>query len=224
MSTAAAQDHPSGEDHPSPEARASRRRPGRPRGQDSSVVRDAALRAAIDLIAEHGYAATSMAQVAETAGISPSGLAHHFSSKTVLLGAVLDHRDAMDALDSISGEEPWGVFAALVGLARVNSGRRPLVALYTTMIGEAASPGHPAHPWMRRHYESVLSRLEDAVHEGQRLGHLREDAPAGHIARTTVALMDGLQVQWLLDPGIDMGAELQAHVDELQRRWGADRD
>jgi len=43
------------------EPRPGRRRPGRPRGQDSSVVREAALRAAIELIADHGFAATSMA-------------------------------------------------------------------------------------------------------------------------------------------------------------------
>ena len=135
------------------EPRPGRRRPGRPRGQDSSVVREAALGAAIDLIAEHGYAATSMAQVAEAAGISPSGLAHHFPSKAALLGAVLDHRDSIDTLPAAEGAGAWAVFDGLVELARVNAGRRQLVALYTTVIGEAVGPDHPAHDWMLRHFE-----------------------------------------------------------------------
>lgn len=198
---------------------APRRRPGRPRGQDSSVVREGALRAAIELIAEHGFASTSMAQVAEAAGISPSGLAHHFPSKMALLGAVLDHRDAMDSLAETEGDGPWEVFDGLVRLARVNAGRRQLVALYMTIIGEAASPGHPAHPWMERHYELSLTLLEDAVRTGQEQGLIRAEAPAGSIARTTIALMDGLQVQWLLDPELDMAAELGAHVEGLKRAW-----
>lgn len=203
-----------------PQARPARRRPGRPRGQDSSVVRKAVLRAAIELIAEHGYAATSMAQVAEAAGISPSGLAHHFPSKKALLGAVLDHRDAMDSLAEDTGEGPWKVFDGLVSLAQVNSGRRQLVALYMTMIGEAASPAHPARPWMERHYQTTLLLLEEAVHEGQQQGAIHADAPAQHLARATVALMDGLQVQWLLDPQVDMVAEMRAHVEALKLRWG----
>jgi len=203
----------------SPDRSAPRRRPGRPRGQDSSVVREAALRAAIDLIAEQGYAATSMAQVAEAAGISPSGLAHHFPSKMALLGAVLDHRDAMDSLAEPDGEGPWEVFDGLVRLARVNAGRRQLVALYMTMIGEAASPGHPAHPWMERHYAVSLDLLASAVRTGQEQGLIHPEAPADSIASTTIALMDGLQVQWLLDPELDMTAELGAHVAGLKRAW-----
>ncbi|MEO2097182.1 MAG: helix-turn-helix domain-containing protein [Brachybacterium sp.] len=204
------------------EPRPGRRRPGRPRGQDSSVVREAALRAAIDLIAEHGYAATSMAQVAEAAGISPSGLAHHFPSKAALLGAVLDHRDATDNVPVSEDAGTWAVFDGLVELARINAGRRQLVALYTTVIGEAVGPDHPAHDWMLRHFEVSLALLEDAVREGQRAGEIAADAPARHIARTTISLMDGLQVQWLLDPSVDMPAELHLHVAELKRRWGTD--
>lgn len=202
------------------EPRPGRRRPGRPRGQDSSVVREAALRAAIDLIAEHGYAATSMAQVAEAAGISPSGLAHHFPSKAALLGAVLDHRDAIDNVPVSEDAGTWAVFDGLVELARINAGRRQLVALYTTVIGEAVGPDHPAHDWMLRHYELSLALLEDAVREGQRTGEIAADAPPGHLARTTIALMDGLQVQWLVDPTVDMPAELALHVADLKRRWG----
>lgn len=201
------------------EPRPGRRRPGRPRGQDSSVVREAVLRAAIDLIAEHGYAATSMAQIAEAAGISPSGLAHHFPSKAALLGAVLDHRDAMDAIPVPADAGPWALFDGLVEVARVNTERRQLVALYTTVIGEAISPDHPAHEWMLRHYEVSLAMLRDEVREGRRRGEIDPAAPVDSIARTTIALMDGLQVQWLLDPAVDMPAELGRHVEELKRRW-----
>lgn len=203
--------------------RPARRRPGRPRGQDSAVVRGRALDAAIDLIAHQGYAATSMAQVAEAAGISPSGLAHHFRSKPALLGAVLAHRDALDTMPMAEDEgRPWYAFDALVVLSRQNMQRRQLVLLYTSMVGEAVTAEHPAHGWMRAHYVDVLDMLVRGLREDQAGGHVRADAPVERIARSTVALMDGLQVQWLLEPELDMSAALAEHVEELKRRWGAD--
>lgn len=186
------------------------------------MVRQAAVRAAIGLIAERGYAATSMAQVAAAADISPSGLAHHFPSKAALLGAVLDHRDAIDAFPVTDGKgDPWDVFDGLPRLARTNMRRRQLVALYNNVIGEAAAPGHPAHEWMLRHYADGVANLAEAIRSGQSRGLIRQDAPGEAIAREAMALMDGLQVQWLLDPSVDMAAAMQEYVEQLKQRWGA---
>ena len=142
------------------DSRPARRRPGRPRGQDSAVVRESAMRAAIDLIARQGFAATSMAQVAAAAGISPSGLVHHFPSKKALLGAVLEHRDTVDSFPREEfGDGPWADFDHLVHVAWLNMERRQLVLLYTSMMGEAATSEHPAHEWMKRHYAAVVGML-----------------------------------------------------------------
>ena len=54
----------------------------------------------------------------------------------------------------------------------------------------------------------------------QRGGHVRADAPVERIVRSMIALMDGLQLQWLLDEEFDMGAVLAEHVQELKRNWG----
>ena len=205
------------------DSRPARRGRGRPRGQDSAVVREDALRAAIDLIARQGYAATSMAQVAGAAGISPSGLAHHFPSKPALLGAVLDHRDALDALPMEAHDgQPWQVVDALVDLASLNMQRRQLVLLYISVVGEAATPDHPAHDWMLRHYEGSREVLVHGLRADQHSGHVRPDAPVDRIARSIIALMDGLQLQWLLDAEFDMGAALAEHVEELKRAWSTD--
>lgn len=212
MSTAARDDRPA------------RRGRGRPRGQDSAVVRTAALSAAIDLIARQGFAATSMAQVAEAAGISPSGLAHHFPSKPALLGAVLDHRDALDSLPLDAHDEgPWRVFDALVELAHQNMQRRQLVLLYISVVGEASTTDHPAHEWMLRHFDDALEVLKSGLRADQGRGHVRADAPVDRIARTMIALMDGLQLQWLLDAEFDMAAALGEHVAQLKRDWGTDQ-
>ena len=40
---------------------------------------------AIDLIAEHGYAGTSLAKIAEAAGLSNAAVLYHFGSKNAVL-------------------------------------------------------------------------------------------------------------------------------------------
>jgi AcrR family transcriptional regulator len=204
--------------------RPARRRPGRPRGQDSAVVREQALRTAVDLIARQGFGATSMAQVAEGAGISPSGLAHHFPSKKALLGAVLAHRDAVDS-DPMppEGSTPWSAFDHLVRVAGLNMQRRQIVLLYATVTGEATTPDHPAHEWMLGHFEAVMESLTRCLRLDQEKGDVREDAPVERIARETVALMDGLQLQWLIDSTVDMAEILGDHVARLKEAWGTDR-
>lgn len=56
----------------------------------SSATRDALIRAAIDLIAERGYAATTTNLVADRAGLSRGALQHHFKSRDELIAAVME--------------------------------------------------------------------------------------------------------------------------------------
>src|SRR3954452_23727003 len=52
------------------------------------------VRAARDSFAEHGYVQSSLRGIAERAGITHTGLLHHFSTKDELLAAVLAQRDS----------------------------------------------------------------------------------------------------------------------------------
>src|SRR5580658_9040189 len=65
----------------------------RTRGEES---REAILAAARQLFGQRGFRGTSLASIAEAAGLSQPGLLHHFPSKTDLLLAVLASRDASD--------------------------------------------------------------------------------------------------------------------------------
>ena len=54
---------------------------------------------------------------------------------------------------------------------------------------------------------------------------MRADIPAATIARLTLSIMDGLQLQWLASEGrLDMAGEFEAYVDHLKGTWGAPAD
>ena len=69
------------------------------------------IRAAARLLGEHGYAGTSMRDIAAAVGMLPGSLYYHFPSKDVLIEEIFNHGTAVlsAAIESaIAGtEDPW---------------------------------------------------------------------------------------------------------------------
>ena len=59
----------------------------------SKQTRRSILDSALQVFAESGYRSGSLRDVAEQVGMSEAGLLHHFTNKSALLSAVLEHRD-----------------------------------------------------------------------------------------------------------------------------------
>jgi AcrR family transcriptional regulator len=177
-------------------------------------------------MAEKGYRGTSIAQVAARAGISQSGLLHHFPSKQALLIAVIDYRQQVDSrtLEDADGRPllGWAAFDGLLDLVRKNTERPQVVRMFATLCAEALDADHPAHEWIQQHYASGERTLADAIEAGIAEGTMRPDMPPATIAHLTVAIMDGLQLQWLSSEGaLDMAGAFEAYVDHLKLTWGA---
>lgn len=200
------------------------RRPGRPKGGDAVATREHALGVAFELISSQGYRGTSMAQIALAAGLSQTGLLHHYGSKDALLAAILERRDAIDG-ESISAPPslaPWGQLDQWLELVRANMSRPQLVRLFVTVTAEAIEETHPAHEWMQRHYATTRDLIQKDLERGLAEGWLKPDTPVDIITSGVIAVVDGLQTQWMLDPDFDMVAPVQAHIDMLKAQWGVD--
>jgi len=175
----------------------------KPRGEyaKSEATRQAILRAALEVFAQSGYRAGSLRDVAQRVGMSEAGLLHHFRSKSALLQAVLDHRDELSGavvdFDVADGVES---LRGLVRLAAQNASTPGVVELYCALSAEATSPTHPAHAYFVGRYANVRTSIERAFGRVADAGRLMPGVDPYRAAVVTVALMDGLQVQWLLDP------------------------
>ncbi|MEV4777174.1 TetR/AcrR family transcriptional regulator [Microbacterium sp. LWH12-1.2] len=177
---------------------------------------------AVEQIADVGFHKMSIADVAAASGISQSGLLHHFPSKVALLGAILEQREQDDnAFLFGDGTVPlgWEAFEALVPLAARNSTRPEWVGVFVRVSAEATEPDHPAHEWLRDHYASTRAWLGDAVEQGKESGRIRADAPTELLVGNTIAVLDGIQQQWLVDRRIDMVSQVAAHVASLRTCW-----
>jgi AcrR family transcriptional regulator len=190
------------------------RQAGKPRGEyaKTGAKRIAILDAALEVFAESGYRAGSLRDVAVRVGMSEAGLLHHFPNKSTLLAGVLDRRDehARDMVN-FDGADGAATLRGLVELAAYNASVPGVVELYCVLSAEATSPDHPAHGYFLNRYENTRRNIAAAFQQLAADGRLAQDVSPPRAAIATIALMDGLQVQWLLDRSIiDMAEELTA--------------
>lgn len=175
--------------------------------------REEILTTALDVIARSGYRRTSVRELAAAVGLSQAGLLHYFASKEELYAEILLKRDAVDLEAAESRGEP-GV-DALVSVVRHNAEVPGLVQLYAQFSVEASHSEHPANAAFVERYERIRAILRDDLLARQADGRLPQHLDATRIANLLIAVADGLQTQWLLDPDLDMAEHLAYLVSLL---------
>jgi len=180
-------------------------------GARGQARREEIVRAAIEVIAERGYRGASLAAVAEKVGLTQQGLLHYFPSKEDLLIGVLQFREQTDSggRDTISQPMTMADTAAVV---EANANRVAIVRTFSALLGESVTEEHPAAEYFRNRYRLVRERLTATLRQewGDRLpsGLTPEEA-----APLVIAIMDGLQYQWLHEPDtFDMPAAFRAFM------------
>ncbi len=176
---------------------------GAGRGDGSRI---AILQTARELFARRGFRGTSLASIADAVELSQPGVLHHFPSKTELLLAVLRQRDTEDGrlASSLRTREGIDLIRALGGLVAHNQASPEIVRFFTVLTSEALADDHPAHDYFVDRYRQIRARIERNLRRGQESGEVRCDADLEAIAPIVVAVMDGLQLQWLLDRDVDV--------------------
>jgi AcrR family transcriptional regulator len=172
-----------------------------PRGPyaKSAEVRDRALAACVELFGQTGFHGVSMREIAQRAGISHTGLMHHFANKTDLLDAVLRARyEQFRPL--MQGLAPEAILPAQMKIIRDNEHHPSIVQLHAVMGSEAISPEHPAHEYYRQRLDQFRAYVSQAFADLADRGLLRVDLDPKELATLYIAVIDGLQIQWLYNP------------------------
>lgn len=168
------------------------------------------------LFGEAGYRGVSLREIAARCAISHPGLLHHFATKEALLTAVLERRDEEDE-ERFIAQAGGGVdqLRRVVALAAHNEQRRGIVELYAVLSAEATAADHPAHDFFVRRYGTTIATMTRAYAQAAVQGALHAGVAPAIAARELVALMDGLQLQWLLDDGATHMAHIvRQHVQQ----------
>ena len=163
---------------------------------------------AIEVFRERGADGTSLRRIATAIGVSHAALLHYFDSREQLLVAVYEHaesqRDTSKLYQDISAVE------VLVRAAMINVGVPGMVELYTSLVATAlAAEGSPANEFFSARFARIREDLAGRLADGQEAGLVRGDVDPQDIASLLIGASDGLQIQWLLEPSIELERTLQ---------------
>jgi AcrR family transcriptional regulator len=182
------------------------------------------MEATEEVIAERGFWGLSLQDVADRCGLTVPGVLRHVGSKSGLLIELLAYRDLEDARslrtqldvgqdqmpDDWTDGGPEGVDLRRLCSATVrrNAEQPGIVHLFTVLQAESLEPSHPAHAYFTRRQERALSAFTALAADVS-------DRPQT-LALQIMAMMDGLQLQWLRSPAtVDLVAAWEAAAEAL---------
>jgi len=169
--------------------------------------REEILRVALEVVARNGFRATSVKELADAVGLTQAGLLHYFDSKEGLFTAILRARDEAD---SARWAELDDIVDLLLAVIRHNSETPGLVQLFASLSTAATSdPGHAARDYFVERYARLRVDFTTAIERRQVDGQIAPDVDAVTLAGVLVAVSDGMQLQWMLDPRTDMAEHVR---------------
>ncbi|MDR1237039.1 MAG: TetR/AcrR family transcriptional regulator [Propionibacteriaceae bacterium] len=196
------------------------KRAGRGPYRNGRRTREQIVAEAITAIAERGFHGASLRSIAAAVGISPAALLRHFESKDELLAAVLKSWAVLT--DDLQGSYLRGLqrWKAQPGVMAYHINNRGLLEFFITLAAEATSADHPAREYMAPRYTTAVNLFADSLLEAAEDGEIASITPAeAQIeARALLSFMDGIEIQWLLDPSIDMVGEVDIFVAHTLER------
>ena len=193
--------------------------PRRTQADRTRASREKIIHSATEAFAQKGFRGAKMADIAKAANLTEPGLLHHFPNKTHLLMEVLKERDRIDSERIRTTLQKNGnhFLDAGIELVEHNQTVPGLVQLFNLMVAESISPEHPAHEFFIERYQRTRGEWVHAIAQVQEAGEIRSDIPAETLAILSFAVMDGLQVQWLMEPeNIDMAELFRVMMDMLR--------
>ncbi len=167
---------------------------------------------ALEVFGKEGYRGTSLRKVAHLCNLSLAGVMHYFDSKEDLLVQILRKRDLRDEVtgDDVKQQDK---FLEILG----RNGEEPgLVALYVTMAAAAVDPEHPAAAYFKERYEHILEIAEESYFQTRPTPSDEELSYFRIMTRSSLAMADGLQLQWLVDPSVDVAGTMAVFLEQIR--------
>lgn len=174
--------------------------------------------AAVELIAERGYAATTVDQIAERAGVAKGTVYYNFASKAALLGELLEHgveRLAQTLRAATAGRAPLDALDAVVGAELEFIGEHEAFA--RLLLAETWRAGGDWQSAARLIRERAIGVIGDVLRAAVRAGDLRGDLDVGTAASAVFGMVLTVALDWrALQPSRPL-ADVRATLVDLLR-------
>jgi len=187
-----------------------------PRGD---LRRQQIIDAAVELFASKGYRGTGVAALADRVGMTATGLLYYFGTKERLLREVVAERDRMESIDP-DREFPLALtLSSLRDLGRHNVETATLTRLYLVLGAESFDDDDPLHDFFVGRYELAREFVRALLNDEKAQGRMRQDVDVDQVALEVIAMIMGLEYQWVTDPArVDFAQAMETYIDHLIER------
>jgi AcrR family transcriptional regulator len=181
--------------------------------------------AAIELLARHGIAGTTLAAIGRSAGYSRGLATQRFGSKAGLLRHVLKHasQEWLRRLESAVGGQVGidALHAALdTQVGYIREAPNDVRAMYLLSF-QSIDPGAEYRPNVAEVHRRQRETVARWIRQGQARGRVAGDVDAGEAAACFCAAAVGLVFHWLVDPAFGLEPAVAEMKAELASRLQA---
>lgn len=178
------------------------------------------LDSALLLMVSKGFNATTVDEIARSAGLTKGAIYFHFDNKTAILLAILDVIERLvvggltDRVLSAGPSSQDKLVAAIHGQGVLAESKTRYLLLFTLTLLEFNGTGTTIEARVRRIYDAFVEELERIVRAGKAAGEFTPDVDARELASVIMALQHGTLMEWycrsntLSGPGLVRAARL----------------
>lgn len=162
--------------------------------------REAILRAAIRVFANHGYFNAKVADIAREAGVADGTVYLYFKSKEEILHSIFDRSmeeaiaDGRKRLEGITDPRERLRRIAHMHLDRLGDDRDLAVVFQVELRGSTKF----MEEFSAAAFAQYLGTIRDTFEEGQRAGVFRQDLNAKIVAKVLFGALDEMATNWIL--------------------------
>jgi AcrR family transcriptional regulator len=182
--------------------------------------------AAIALIAEQGYAATTAQEIGLRAGYSRDMVRVRFGTKEALVDAILtsQYENRLDTPDDPSESGLQRVLGRIARMRRFAEEDGQLLRAMLVLNFEAAQADDLLRKRIRRWLDQFRGGLIEALRAGQSDGSIASEPDADTQAREILSTAIGYAYWWIVEPDFDLPTELTRWAERLEARLRSPAD
>ena len=182
-------------------------------------LRQRVVRAAIGVLRERALTDVTLADVAAAGGLEPGVVEIEFGGMHELVIEVIRvwNRERMAPLQTVA--ERWGAVAFLRAIVAANLADPALMRLMTAMVNIAGTPNHPIAPLLQQQWVQFHAHVQRALTRDIEVGREPSTMQPASGAEQLIAVYEGLQLQSLLRPNMDLMASFDRAVTRLRDGW-----
>lgn len=175
---------------------------------------------AIALFRVHAFRAVTLELVAVEAGLPLLAVTRQFPTSDDLVLAVIQVWNARRMEPILPIAQTRGAVAFLRGIVLANVADPALMRLLTATVNIAATPEHPMAPLLQRQWIQFHALVQRALVHDIAVGREPDTMEPARGAEQLIAVYEGLQLQSMLRPHMDVVEAYDRAVTRLRDGWG----